>query len=84
MLYLTLGHTFGHAIESYLCGYGTWLHGEAVEELRNGYGGKIYHNVWVGSQMKMWHVQKKSFNDANLPISCPQIPLDDFTWIYGS
>ncbi len=26
---LNLGHTFGHAIESYL-GYGTWLHGEAV------------------------------------------------------
>jgi 3-dehydroquinate synthase len=26
---LNLGHTFGHAIESYL-GYGVWLHGEAV------------------------------------------------------
>ncbi len=26
---LNLGHTFGHAIESYL-GYGEWLHGEAV------------------------------------------------------
>lgn len=26
---LNLGHTFGHAIESYM-GYGEWLHGEAV------------------------------------------------------
>jgi len=27
--HLNLGHTFGHAIEAF-CGYGRWLHGEAV------------------------------------------------------
>jgi 3-dehydroquinate synthase len=26
---LNYGHTFGHVVEA-LCGYGTWLHGEAV------------------------------------------------------
>jgi 3-dehydroquinate synthase len=26
---LNYGHTFGHVVET-LCGYGTWLHGEAV------------------------------------------------------
>ena len=27
--FLNYGHTFGHVIEN-LCGYGKWLHGEAV------------------------------------------------------
>ncbi len=41
---LNLGHTFGHAIESYR-GYGVWLHGEAVAT------GMVmaadYRSVWV-------------------------------------
>jgi 3-dehydroquinate synthase len=50
-----LGHTFGHAIESYL-GYGTWLHGEAVAT--GMVMAQIYHIVWVGSQMKMLTYKK--------------------------
>ncbi|MGQ1459237.1 3-dehydroquinate synthase [Acinetobacter baumannii] len=56
---LNLGHTFGHAIESYL-GYGTWLHGEAVATGMVMAADLSQRLGWI--QMKMWHVQKKSFN----------------------
>ncbi|MCG8285007.1 3-dehydroquinate synthase [Acinetobacter seifertii] len=72
---LNLGHTFGHAIESYL-GYGTWLHGEAVAtgmvmaaDLSQSLG-------WISTEDVAR--TKKIIQRANLPISCPQIPLDDF------
>ena len=72
---LNLGHTFGHAIESYL-GYGEWLHGEAVAtgmvmaaELSKLMG-------WI-SENDLERT-KKIIQRAQLPIKCPQIPLDDF------
>lgn len=72
---LNLGHTFGHAIESYL-GYGTWLHGEAVAtgmvmaaELSQQMG-------WLTSA-ELARV-KNIIQRADLPIVCPQIPLDEF------
>ncbi|HAV4976989.1 TPA: 3-dehydroquinate synthase [Acinetobacter baumannii] len=72
---LNLGHTFGHAIESYL-GYGTWLHGEAVAtgmvmavDLSQRLG-------WISNEDVAR--TKKIIQRANLPISCPQIPLNDF------
>lgn len=72
---LNLGHTFGHAIESYM-GYGTWLHGEAVAV------GMVMASVL--SQKMGWistaDVQrvKDILQQANLPIICPAIALDEF------
>lgn len=72
---LNLGHTFGHAIESYL-GYGVWLHGEAVAT-----GMVMATDV---SQRMGWISKsdlertKKIILRANLPIVCPKIPLNEF------
>lgn len=72
---LNLGHTFGHAIESYL-GYGVWLHGEAVAtgmvmaaDLSNRMG-------WISDEDLQR--TKNIIQRANLPIVCPHIPLDEF------
>lgn len=72
---LNLGHTFGHAIESYM-GYGEWLHGEAVavgmvmaSELSQRMG-------WI-SPADVERV-RNILQQANLPIVSPQIALDDF------
>lgn len=72
---LNLGHTFGHAIESYM-GYGVWLHGEAVAtgmvmaaSLSNKLG-------WI-SDADVTRV-KNILQQANLPIVCPKIPIDEF------
>lgn len=72
---LNLGHTFGHAIESYM-GYGTWLHGEAVAvgmvmaaDLSAAMG-------WITTQ-EVERV-KAIIQAAQLPIACPEIPVEDF------
>ncbi len=72
---LNLGHTFGHAIESYM-GYGTWLHGEAVAvgmvmaaDLSAAMG-------WITTQ-DVERV-KAIIQAAQLPIACPEIPVEDF------
>ncbi|MBF7682218.1 3-dehydroquinate synthase [Acinetobacter sp. B5B] len=72
---LNLGHTFGHAIESYL-GYGTWLHGEAIAV------GMIMA-ADLSCQMGLISTEdvnrtKRIFQRAHLPIQCPNIPLDEF------
>lgn len=72
---LNLGHTFGHAIESYL-GYGVWLHGEAVAT-----GMLMAADL---SQRMGWlsvddvERTKKIIQRAHLPVKCPAIPLDEF------
>lgn len=72
---LNLGHTFGHAIESYL-GYGEWLHGEAVATGMVMAADLSQRMGWISVE----DVQrtKNIIQRARLPIVCPHIPLDDF------
>lgn len=72
---LNLGHTFGHAIESYL-GYGVWLHGEAVATGMVMAADLSQRMGWI-SQEDVERT-KKIISRAQLPIVCPKIPLDDF------
>ena len=72
---LNLGHTFGHAIESYL-GYGQWLHGEAVATGMVMAADLSYRLGWISSEDV--RRTKNIIARANLPISCPHIPLDEF------
>lgn len=72
---LNLGHTFGHAIESYL-GYGEWLHGEAVATGMVMAADLSYRMGWI-SQADLERT-KNIISRAQLPIICPKIPLDDF------
>lgn len=72
---LNLGHTFGHAIESYL-GYGVWLHGEAVATGMVMAADLSQRMGWI-SQEDLERT-KKIISRAQLPIVCPKIPLDDF------
>ena len=72
---LNLGHTFGHAIESYL-GYGEWLHGEAVATGMVMAADLSQRMGWI-SIADVERV-KNILIRAQLPIACPQIPLDEF------
>lgn len=72
---LNLGHTFGHAIESYL-GYGKWLHGEAVATGMVMAADLSHRMGWIS--LEDLERTKKIISRAQLPIVCPKIPLDDF------
>jgi len=72
---LNLGHTFGHAIESYL-GYGEWLHGEAVATGMVMAADLSHRMDWIS--LEDLERTKKIISRAQLPIVCPKIPLDDF------
>lgn len=72
---LNLGHTFGHAIESYL-GYGVWLHGEAVATGMVMATDLSQRMGWI-SQEDLERT-KKIISRAKLPVVCPKIPLADF------
>lgn len=72
---LNLGHTFGHAIESYL-GYGVWLHGEAVATGMVMAADLSYRLGWI-SEADVART-KNIIQRAKLPIKCPEIPLEDF------
>ncbi|MEQ1272533.1 3-dehydroquinate synthase [Acinetobacter ursingii] len=72
---LNLGHTFGHAIESYL-GYGEWLHGEAVATGMVMAADLSQRMGWISTEDLQR--TKNIIQRAKLPISCPKIPLDEF------
>ncbi|MDI3237677.1 3-dehydroquinate synthase [Acinetobacter ursingii] len=72
---LNLGHTFGHAIESYL-GYGKWLHGEAVATGMVMAADLSQRMGWISAEDLQR--TKNIIQCAKLPISCPKIPLDEF------
>lgn len=72
---LNLGHTFGHVIESYL-GYGEWLHGEAVATGMVMAADLSQRMGWISAEDLAR--TKNIIQRANLPIVCPQIPLEDF------
>ena len=72
---LNLGHTFGHAIESYL-GYGVWLHGEAVATGMVMAADLSHRMGWITAQDL--ERTKNIIHRAHLPIKCPKIPLDEF------
>ena len=72
---LNLGHTFGHAIESYL-GYGEWLHGEAVATGMIMAADLSHLMGWISAADL--ERTKNIIQRAQLPIKCPQIPLDEF------
>lgn len=72
---LNLGHTFGHAIESYL-GYGVWLHGEAVATGMVMAADLSKRMGWISDEDLQR--TKNIIQRANLPIVCPHIPLDEF------
>ena len=72
---LNLGHTFGHAIESYL-GYGVWLHGEAVATGIVMAADLSQRMGWISAEDL--ERTKKIIQRAHLPVKCPAIPLDEF------
>src|SRR5574343_46648 len=72
---LNLGHTFGHAIESYL-GYGVWLHGEAVATGMVMAADLSQRMGWISAEDL--ERTKKIIQRAHLPVKCPAIPLEQF------
>lgn len=72
---LNLGHTFGHAIESYM-GYGVWLHGEAVAVGMVMAADLSQRLGWISTDDL--ERTKRIIQRAHLPVKCPAIPLDEF------
>jgi len=72
--FLNYGHTFGHVIEN-LCGYGKWLHGEAVAMGMVAVGQlSVQRGLWKKNDAKR---QIKLIEKAGLPSKWPDLELDN-------
>ena len=70
---LNYGHTFGHVIEN-LCGYGKWLHGEAVAIGMVAVGElAVQRGLWKEIEAKR---QIKLLEKAGLPTKWPGLELE--------
>ena len=71
--FLNYGHTFGHVIEN-LCGYGKWLHGEAVAIGMVAVGQlAVQRGLWENSDAKR---QKNLLEKAGLPTKWPKLQME--------
>tara|TARA_Y100001968_G_C19344628_1_gene711395 strand:- start:227 stop:1333 length:1107 start_codon:yes stop_codon:yes gene_type:complete len=71
--FLNYGHTFGHVIEN-LCGYGKWLHGEAVAMGMVAVGQlAVQRGLWKEVDAKR---QKKLIEKAGLPSKWPELEIE--------
>ena len=72
--FLNYGHTFGHVIEN-LCGYGKWLHGEAVAMGMVTVGQlAVQRGLWKEIEAKR---QKELIAKAGLPFQWPGLELEN-------
>lgn len=77
---LNLGHTFGHAIESFM-GYGQWLHGEAVAVGMLMAADLSARLGWITDQ-DVGRIRKLLLV-ANLPVVVPEISCEVFLSLMG-
>ena len=69
---LNYGHTFGHVVET-LCGYGTWLHGEAVAIGMVAVGQlALIRGSWSSADMER---QRQLIDRCGLPTAWPSLDL---------
>ena len=72
--FLNYGHTFGHVIEN-LCGYGKWLHGEAVAMGMVAVGQlAVQKGLWKKIEAER---QKKLIQKAGLPSEWPELEIEN-------
>jgi 3-dehydroquinate synthase len=71
--FLNYGHTFGHVIEN-LCGYGKWLHGEAVAMGMVAVGQlAVQRGLWKEIDTKR---QQQLIEKAGLPSKWPELDIE--------
>lgn len=70
---LNYGHTFGHVVET-LCGYGTWLHGEAVAIGMVAVGQlALIRGSWSAAELER---QRQLIQRCGLPTAWPDLDPD--------